>query len=949
MSNFQMSRVALNMENYEGNDAPSAETARFIVLYGKASTRKHKIWEGDGLLLCYGDSCILKSEDERDVICRSAALKNLDQLEDGRVINIGSWSVEIQERIATSSKTTAPVSAPPIPPSPSLESMDTSSLTSPSCGAPKISNTSKFSAERPPMASVPVHSNTPSQGDFEPMETVEKTSNFGRKRTSGQSNPFLGLETPQLLPKRSTFVPPLIDNTVGSADGTAPTNVIQEKVPPFILNEQDILDRKTTSAVVVDPRFARHLRDHQKEGIRFIYDRLKTDMGGAILADDMGLGKTIQTMAATWALLRGSKSTQLAQSCVIIVPSSLVNNWKSEFDKWWRMMRFPAVIALTAKDIQSYQSTMKMMPYLIISYDMAQRHVEKLRSCRFDVMVCDEGHKLKNLDGKLRKTLLSLEIPRQLILTGTPMQNDFDELYSLLNFVCPADFDSLPRFRLMCNDDPVQLNELIDQCMLRRTAADINVSHLPEKHEYILFCAASKIQQHIHSEICDYMTGDPLSLIFFARQLANHPKLLLDNLREKNQKQGDKSLKQIQKHAGLLLAFDGPNMPRGAAKESGKLYALAEMLKCFRIRQECTVVVSNYIDTLDMIEQLCLYLEFRVFRLDGKTQVQDRQKLVRQFNEQRDPLNIFLLSTKAGGVGLNLIGASRLVLFDSDWNPANDQQAMARIWRDGQVRPCHIYRLITTGTIEEKMLQRQIKKTGLGCVIDAIEVGDAVSTFTDEDLKDIFTFTGDQTECNTHDLCGCPCDGSGMLAAEMDEEDEEKSSEENLVMDPDDVLDKDDIAENQLKNKKQPEESVIKKAKKLRNWDSDDDEDVDDEELEADMTIEDPAQKTVEEDEDDEVVPDSPSPDIFAVIEEEELEKEGKEMSLESKQQPSGNEMKEKVEPPRTVASLAELSRWRHFSPRHPDTWHHFMTNSGLAQVDTDVELTFAFYQESQY
>ncbi|KAF1755705.1 hypothetical protein GCK72_012155 [Caenorhabditis remanei] len=503
------------------------------------------------------------------------------------------------------------------------------------------------------------------------------------------------------------------------------------------------------------------------------------------------------------------------------------------------------------------------------------------------------------------------------------MQNDFDEFYSLLNFVRPDDFPSLQEFKKMCSDNPLELNELIDECMIRRTAADVNLSHLPEKHEYILFCAASEIQKTIHSEICDYMTGDALSLIFFARQLANHPKLLLDYLREKNQNQiqnqknqKTSSMKQFQKHAALLLAFDGENMPRGGVSESGKLSTLVNMLKCFRMIGECTVIVSNFIETLDMIEGLCEFLEFKVFRLDGKTQVQDRQRLVRHFNDNRDASNVFLLSTKAGGVGLNLIGASRLILYDSDWNPANDQQAMARIWRDGQVRPCHIYRLITTGTIEEKMLQRQIKKTGLGCVIDAIEVGESVSTFTDDELKDIFTFSGDATECNTHDLCGCGCDGTGMFETEMFDDDGEEEDSEDVT---EDVTD-------DVKDSESPEK------KKKRNWDSDsdDEEEVDDEELEADVTI----QKTPD---DDEVVEDSQEPKISEKI-------------PEKPEEIAEKEPKKAAEPPRTIASLAELSRWRHFSPRHPDTWHHFMTNAGLSQVDQeDVELTFAFYQESKY
>ncbi|CAO4372186.1 unnamed protein product [Caenorhabditis nigoni] len=286
-----MSRVALNMDSYEGNDTPSVEIARFVVLYGKASTRKHKIWEGDGLLVCYGDSCMLKSEDERDVICRSSALKNLDQLDDGRVINIGSWSVQIQERVVTSSRAYGvPPRHQPAPSEPP-ESKPASS------GILSERNPGKFKAQRPQIPTV--------ENGVAQMEIEEKPGVVGRKRASF-SNPFLGKETPMSLPKRSTFVPPLIDVHASSSAPDGSSNVIQQKIPPFILNEQDILDRKTSSAIIVDPRFARHLRDHQKEGIKFIFDRLKEEMGGAILADDMGLGKSIQTMAATWALLRGA-------------------------------------------------------------------------------------------------------------------------------------------------------------------------------------------------------------------------------------------------------------------------------------------------------------------------------------------------------------------------------------------------------------------------------------------------------------------------------------------------------------------------------------------------------------------------------------------------------------------------------------------------------------------
>ncbi|CAB3409155.1 unnamed protein product [Caenorhabditis bovis] len=767
-----MNRIPLSVDPFDGKGCAENEIGRFVVLYGKTSTRKHKIWEGDGILICYNDSSILKSDNEKDVICRSSAIKKIDELEDGRVIVLGSWSVQIQEKIQPiSGSTTAP--------------------------------------------------------EFVNVRTLQEV----RKRPL--SNPvFSG-------PAKRGFVSPLLNS-----------NGEIEKVPLFVLNEEEVLQRKC-GAICVDPRFVKCLRDHQKQGIRFLFDKLRREVGGgAILADDMGLGKSVQTMAATWALMKGAKNGKnLASKCLIVVPSSLVNNWKAEFNKWWRNMLFPALVLQKASDIDRFISTSRNHPYMVISYDMALRYTRKLKDIHFDIIVCDEGHKLKNKDGKMRKSLASLGIPKRLILTGTPMQNDYDEFFSLLDFVRPEQFGTLPEFLKMCSDEPTRLNQMIDDCMLRRSA-EINNSHLPEKHEYILFCEASDVQRQVHEAIRENMTGDALSLIYYARQLANHPKLMFDSLTEKHA-QGNT------RNSSLLLAFPDRYVPKGGVGESGKLVALLDMLKCFRILNECAVIVSNYIETLDMIEQLCEYLEFRIFRLDGKTNVSDRQKLVKKFNDVHNSENVFLLSTKAGGVGLNLTGASRLVLFDSDWNPANDQQAMARIWRDGQVRPCHIYRLITTGTIEEKMLQRQIKKTGLGCVIDAIEIGDCVSKFTEDELADIFSFA-DDTECNTHDLCQCKCDGTGILEAELAESDDDMES-------------------------------------------------VDDEQL--------------EDEEDEEVVEQPPNAEVVS----------------------------EAVKDEAGRASLAELSRWRHFSPRHEDTWKHFMTNAGLSQVDTDVHLTFAFYQSSQY
>jgi DNA repair and recombination protein RAD54B len=170
----------------------------------------------------------------------------------------------------------------------------------------------------------------------------------------------------------------------------------------------------------------------------------------------------------------------------------------------------------------------------------------------------------------------------------------------------------------------------------------------------------------------------------------------------------------------------------------GKLQVLCEMLgHLFTHTREKIVVVSNYTQTLDLLERVCSGRGYKCVRLDGSTPSSKRFQLVEHLNSQHSPQMVFLLSSKAGGVGLNLVGASRLILYDIDWNPANDLQAMARVWRDGQRRKVHIYRLLTTGSIEEKIYQRQISKSGLAEVMEA-GAGSAQTTvkFSSEELKD---------------------------------------------------------------------------------------------------------------------------------------------------------------------------------------------------------------------
>ena len=189
---------------------------------------------------------------------------------------------------------------------------------------------------------------------------------------------------------------------------------------------------------------------------------------------------------------------------------------------------------------------------------------------------------------------------------------------------------------------------------------------------------------------------------------------------------------------------------------SGKMAALATLLENLRQHtNDRIVLISNYTQTLDLFAQLCRQKGYPYVRLDGSTGMGKRMKLVTKFNDPLQNQFAFLLSSKAGGCGLNLIGGNRLVLFDPDWNPANDKQAAGRVWRDGQKKDVFVYRFLTTGTIEEKVFQRQMSKEGLQSLVDGQGQGQATkSTMTLDELRDLFTYRAD-TASDTHDTCGC--------------------------------------------------------------------------------------------------------------------------------------------------------------------------------------------------
>ncbi|KAG2131398.1 P-loop containing nucleoside triphosphate hydrolase protein, partial [Suillus bovinus] len=310
-----------------------------------------------------------------------------------------------------------------------------------------------------------------------------------------------------------------------------------------------------------------------------------------------------------------------------------------------------------------------------------------------------------------------------------------------------------------------QLSLIAKSFVLRREASILK-NYLPPKHEYVVFITPTQLQLSIFSAILnpdkldrliDGPTAESLALINILTKVSNSP-VLLKTQTDKARATNTDAIRRPGVDDALSL------LPKDVRVEdvsmSGKLLALSHILKAIKERtQEKCIIVSHYTSTLNLIEAFCKKKSYTYFRLDGQTPAAKRQEYVNTFNKSSQYSHfLFLLSSKAGGVGLNLIGASRLCLIDSDWNPSHDLQSMARIHRDGQKRPVFIYRFLTAGTIDEKIYQRQVTKIGLSnSLMGSGSSGSKSDSFSRKDLRDIFR-VHPETGCNTHDLLDCGCD-----------------------------------------------------------------------------------------------------------------------------------------------------------------------------------------------
>ncbi|XP_033218058.1 DNA excision repair protein ERCC-6-like [Belonocnema kinseyi] len=483
------------------------------------------------------------------------------------------------------------------------------------------------------------------------------------------------------------------------------------------------------------------LYKYQRVSVQWLWELHTRNLGG-LLGDEMGLGKTVQVIAflagldSSELLLDGGRFRGLGPT-LITCPATLLEQWVKHFHDWSPMIRV-ALLHQSGSfqgDPEELVEGIKHGGVLITSYSGILSHKDLLLKTEWHYVILDEGHKIRNPEAKVTKVVKLFSTPHRLLLTGSPMQNSLKELWSLFDFILPGKLGTLPAFLEHCanpitrggytNASALQeatalqvatmLKDAITPYMLRRTKNDVQHHlSLPEKNEQVLFCSLTEEQKKLYKE---YLASDDVSTVLHERsskdgryrarmlialtalrKICNHPDLFLFT----NQIVDSEEDENLELTEDLMQKF-------GHWKRAGKMIVVRSLLKIWKKQGHRILLFTQSRQMMHVLEALLQSEEYTYLRLDGTTPMAQRQLTIRKFNTDTS-FFIFLLTTRVGGLGVNLTGADRVVIYDPDWNPATDAQAKERAWRIGQDKRVTIYRLITAGTIEEKIYHRQIFK-----------------------------------------------------------------------------------------------------------------------------------------------------------------------------------------------------------------------------------------------
>uniref|UniRef100_A0A8B9HA46 Excision repair cross-complementation group 6-like 2 n=1 Tax=Astyanax mexicanus TaxID=7994 RepID=A0A8B9HA46_ASTMX len=537
----------------------------------------------------------------------------------------------------------------------------------------------------------------------------------------------------------------------------------------------------------------RYLRDYQRDGVKFIYDRYMKSRG-CILGDDMGLGKTVQVISFLAAVLqktgtwedvennrpdflqsqRSCKQSKLKKVFLIVAPLSVLYNWKDELDTWGHFKT--VVVHGVKKEEELTRVNRGKCEIALTTYETLRLCLDQFNSIDWAAVIVDEAHKLKNSKSQITQAMKEMKCKVRVGLTGTILQNNLEELWCVMDWAIPGCLGSLGCFKNRFSDPIEQgqkhsvtkralaegrkavqtLAKRLSRWFLRRTKALIS-DQLPRKDDRVVYCSLTDFQQTVYRAVLDTndvklllqssarchcgsgrtrkkcchkfnSDGVPVRHMYFSylailRKVANHVALLQTKEgTSKKQKYVADICEQVFKKFPEFMerckqaAFEAMSDPI----YSGKMKVLQRLMNHFIKRKDKILLFSMSTKLLDVLESYCMAegLEYR--RLDGTTKAKDRVHIVKEFNSSSD-INLCLVSTMAGGLGLNFVGANVVVLFDPTWNPANDLQAIDRAYRIGQCKDVTVFRLISLGTVEEIIYLRQIYKQQLQSSVIGME------------------------------------------------------------------------------------------------------------------------------------------------------------------------------------------------------------------------------------
>ncbi|OJT13954.1 ISWI chromatin-remodeling complex ATPase ISW2 [Trametes pubescens] len=456
------------------------------------------------------------------------------------------------------------------------------------------------------------------------------------------------------------------------------------------------------------------MRPYQLQGLNWMVSLHHNGLNG-ILADEMGLGKTLQTISFL-SYLKHYRDTSGPH--LVVVPKSTLQNWSREFEHWTPDVS--TVLLTGSKEERAEIIATRLIPQdfdvLITTYEQCLIEQSALKKFSFEYIVIDEAHRIKNVDSILSKIVRSFMSRGRLLITGTPLQNNMKELFALLNFICPEIFSDYEDLESFLHKDDAQgdgddekskkvveaLHKILRPFLLRRVKSDVEKNLLPKK-EINIYVGLTEMQRKWYRSVLEKdidavngLTGKKegktrlMNIVMQLRKVTCHPYL-----------------------------FDGaePGPPyttdEHLVDNSGKMVILDKLLQNMKAKGSRVLIFSQMSRMLDILEDYCLFRQYKYCRIDGSTAHEDRIVAIDEYNKPDSEKFIFLLTTRAGGLGINLTTADIVVLYDSDWNPQADLQAMDRAHRIGQTKQVYVFRFITEGSVEERMLERAAQKLRL--------------------------------------------------------------------------------------------------------------------------------------------------------------------------------------------------------------------------------------------